>query len=424
LDGETNLKVKRALEVTLSLDEDTTFKDFRARIRCEDPNPNLYTFVGNLEYERQIYPIDPSQILLRDSKLRNTPHVYGVVIFTGHDSKVMQNATESPSKRSKIEKKMDYIIYILFSVLVFISLVSSVGFSARTKYEMPNWWYLRPPDSKGLYDPSRPALSGLFHLVTALILYGYLIPISLYVSIEFVKFLQAIFIDQDIQMYDEESGTPAQARTSNLNEELGQVDTILSDKTGTLTCNQMDFLKCSIAGVAYGKRSSEVELAAAKQMARDLEEQESRMSDTDGAFRRSEIELETITTPKCGNDHKPAIKGFSFEDDRLMGGNWLNEPNIDIMLLYFRILAVCHTAIPEQNEQSGGFTYEAESPDEAAFLVAAREFGFEFCKRTQSTVVVRERYPNFGRPVERSGCVKNLSYRKPYHNISFPIYDP
>ncbi|KAL8252501.1 hypothetical protein R6Q59_036195 [Mikania micrantha] len=107
LDGETNLKVKRSLESTLSLDDDSAFEDFRGTIKCEDPNPSLYTFVGNLEYERQVYPLDPSQILLRDSKLRNTGHVYGAVIFSGHDSKVMQNDTKSPSKRSTIEKQMD-----------------------------------------------------------------------------------------------------------------------------------------------------------------------------------------------------------------------------------------------------------------------------------------------------------------------------
>ncbi|KAJ9568389.1 hypothetical protein OSB04_004355 [Centaurea solstitialis] len=404
LDGETNLKVKRSFEVTLPLDDDAAFKDFKATIRCEDPNPNLYTFVGNFEYDRQTYPIDPGQILLRDSKLRNTGHVYGVVIFSGHDTKVMQNATESPSKRSTIEKQMDKIIYVLFTLLVLISVISSIGFAIKTGYQMPDWWYM-PQDAENLYNPTRPFLSGCIHLITALILYGYLIPISLYVSIELVKVLQAMFINRDINMYDEETGTPAQARTSNLNEELGMVDTILSDKTGTLTCNQMDFLKCSIAGVPYGVRSSEVELAAASQMAMDLD-QDNGLSRT-GESHRSEIELEIVPTPRTGGS-KGRIKGFSFEDGRLMNGNWSREPNADVILMFFRILALCHTAVPEANEETGVFTYEAESPDEGAFLVAAREFGFEYCKRTQSSIFVRERHPPSYEPVEREFKLLNL----------------
>ncbi|KAL0396991.1 UNVERIFIED_CONTAM: putative phospholipid-transporting ATPase 4 [Sesamum calycinum] len=384
LDGETNLKVKRALETTVSLDDEESFKDFSGIIKCEDPNPSLYTFVGNFEYERQIYPLDPSQILLRDSKLRNTAYIYGVVIFTGFDSKVMQNSTKSPSKRSRIEKQMDKIIYILFTLLVFISCISSIGFIVKTKYNLPDWWYLQVPDKEGLYDPGKPWVSGFYHLITALILYGYLIPISLYVSIEVVKVLQALFINHDIHMYDHETGTPAQARTSNLNEELGQVDTILSDKTGTLTCNQMDFLKCSIAGTPYGMRASDVELAAAKQMAMEMDNQSQNgtpRSWRKSEFTESEIELETVITSKDGDVRKPAIKG---------------------------ILSICHTAIPELNEETGIFTYEAESPDEGSFLVAAREFGFEFCRRTQSSIVVRERYPSYDEPIEREYKLLNL----------------
>jgi len=388
LDGETNLKLKQALEETSKVQEDSSFQNFRAVITCEDPNANLYTFVGSMEIEDQQHPLAPQQLLLRDSKLRNTDFVYGVVIFTGHDTKVMQNATDPPSKRSKIEKRMDKIIYCLFFLLILISFIGSIFFGITTDDDIENGrmkrWYLRPDDTDIFFDPNEPVAAAILHFLTALMLYSYLIPISLYVSIEIVKVLQSIFINQDVKMYHAETDKPAHARTSNLNEELGQVDTILSDKTGTLTCNSMEFIKCSIAGVAYGRGVTEVERALSTRHESDFGK-ELRENNNSAKVRES----------------KTSVKGFNFMDERIMNGNWIKEPNANVIQNFLRLLAVCHTAIPEVDEGTGKVSYEAESPDEAAFVIAARELGFEFYERTHTTISLRELDPITGLKVQR-----------------------
>lgn len=393
LDGETNLKLKHALEVTSHLHNEKSLQKFRAMVKCEDPNENLYSFIGTLQYEGKEYPLSLQQILLRDSKLKNTEYIYGVVIFTGHDTKVMQNSTDPPSKRSKIERKMDKIIYILFSTLILISFVGSLFFGVQTKRDISNGkyrrWYLRPDDTTVFYDPRGATLASILHFLTALMLYGYLIPISLYVSIEMVKVLQSIFINQDQEMYYEEIDRPARARTSNLNEELGQVDTILSDKTGTLTCNSMEFVKCSIGGIPYGRGMTEVEKALARR----------------GKNGESEV-VDGVSSDFSGQnsdavDSQKPIKGFNFRDERIMNGRWVNEPRPDIIQRFFRVLAICHTAIPDVDKESGEISYEAESPDEAAFVIAARELGFEFFARTQTSISLHELNYESGKKVDR-----------------------
>ncbi|XP_019251739.1 PREDICTED: probable phospholipid-transporting ATPase 8 isoform X2 [Nicotiana attenuata] len=394
LDGETNLKVKHALDITSSLHDDSSFRNFKAVVKCEDPNEDLYTFIGTLNYDNQQHPLSVQQILLRDSKLRNTDYVYGVVIFTGHDTKVMQNSTDPPSKRSAIEKRMDKIIYVLFGTLITIAFIGSIFFGIETKHDLRGGklrrWYLRPDRTSVFYDPKRASLAAFFHFLTALMLYGYLIPISLYVSIEIVKVLQSIFINQDREMYYEETDKPAHARTSNLNEELGQVDTILSDKTGTLTCNSMEFVKCSIAGVAYGRVVTEVERALAKR------KRDGAVQEVGDASNDVEESNDTAVNLEI------SIKGFNFKDERIMNGQWVHEPHRDMIQKFFRVLAICHTVIPDVNKKTGEISYEAESPDEAAFVIAARELGFQFFERTQSRITLHELDHRSGKVVDRS----------------------
>lgn len=337
LDGETNLKIRQAHVRTGSLVDSAHLKLLNAEIECELPNLRLYEFSGNLKVHDNLatpatpLPIGPDQILLRGSLLQNTKWIYGVVIYTGHETKLMMNSTRPPFKRSHVERTTNTQILLLFLLLLIISFISAVASAIWSNKNDARIWYI-------YFDESNSGLFGFaYTFLTFFILYNNLIPISLQVTLEMVKFFQAYFINWDEEMYDSENNFWAVARTSNLNEELGQIQYVFTDKTGTLTCNKMEFKRCSIAGINYG--NGNVQEFNAYQLLSNL------------------------------SSHETA--------------NVIDE--------FLTNIATCHTVIPEKKNNASDtvIDYQASSPDESALVKGVANFGIVFNSRQPDKIGVK-----------------------------------
>lgn len=352
LDGETNLKVKQCLPDVASLEDDmAAISSFDGAVRCEPPNNNLNSFQGTLEWNGKKYALDNDNVLLRGCILRNTAWCYCLVVFAGSDTKLMQNSGETVFKRTSIDRLLNTIILaiVLFLLLLclFCAIVNGIwedllGFKFQTF--LP-WDTVVPPES----GKGATVIASLVFF-SYIILLNTVVPISLYVSVEVIRLFQSFLINWDKEMKYLPSNTYAKARTTTLNEELGQVQYIFSDKTGTLTQNMMTFNKCSIDGTSYG--------------------------DIDDDDQESEEPIDF-------SSNSYAEPSFVFYDRKMQRALQARDASVTE---FFLLLSLCHTIMPE--EKDGVLVYQAQSPDEGALVSAARNFGFVFKSRTPSSINV------------------------------------
>uniref|UniRef100_A0A673CTI5 Phospholipid-transporting ATPase n=1 Tax=Sphaeramia orbicularis TaxID=375764 RepID=A0A673CTI5_9TELE len=271
LDGETNLKQRQVVRSFFDLDCDFDPTKYNSIIECEKPNNDLNRFRGYIIHRSgRRDALYKENLLLRGCTIRNTEEAVGIVIYAGHETKAMLNNNGPRYKRSKLERQMNVDVFWCVIILLVMCLFAAVGHGL---------WMFQYGDKRPVFDvlspegtDLSPIMSAIYLFLTMIIVFQVLIPISLFVSIEIVKICQVFFIHQDMDLYDEETDSHLQCRALNITEDLGQMQYIFSDKTGTLTENKMVFRRCTVAGVEYSHDANARRLAMYQEM--DSEEEE------------------------------------------------------------------------------------------------------------------------------------------------------
>ena len=394
LDGETNLKVRQALHSGRKIKHARDCEQTEFVIESAAPQANLYQYSGAARWTQRdtknpaapgtqmAEPISINNLLLRGCTLRNTEWVLGVVVFTGRETKIMLNSGMTPSKRSRIARELNWDVIYNFVILFFMCLLSGIINGVIWSQGDNSLDYFEFGSIGG-----KPSLDGFITFWASVILFQNLVPISLYISLEIIKTAQAFFIYSDTFMYYEKLDYPCTPKSWNISDDVGQIEYIFSDKTGTLTQNVMEFKKCSINGLPYGEAYTEAQAGMQRRQGVDIEEE--------GAKAHKQIAQDRI---KMLEDLRKMHNNPYLHDDELtfvapdfvtdLEGKSGQEQKLATER-FMLALALCHTVITERTPgDPPKIEYKAQSPDEAALVATARDCGFTVIGRSTDGIIL------------------------------------
>ena len=388
LDGETNLKVRQALQAGRRVRHARDCEKSEFIIESEGPHMNLYQYSGVVKWQQRdlpdsnaptkemAEPININNLLLRGCSLKNTEWILGIVVFTGRETKIMLNSGITPSKRARLARNLNWNVIYNFIILFFMCLISGVVQGVTWAHGTNSEAYFEFGSIGG-----SPSLDGFITFWSAIVLFQNLVPISLYITLEIVRLCQAFFIFSDTFMYYERLDYPCTPKSWNISDDLGQIEYIFSDKTGTLTQNVMEFKKCAINGVPYGEAYTEAEAGLHRRQGIDVEEEGTRVRALIAEARVEMLkQLRAMHDNPYLRDDELTFIAPSFVAD--LGGK-AGEEQMKANQHFMVALALCHTVITERTPgDPPKIEFKAQSPDEAALVATARDCGFTVLGRT------------------------------------------
>ncbi|CAG2111469.1 unnamed protein product, partial [Medioppia subpectinata] len=394
LDGESNLKQRQVIKGYANRGHTFTPNQFTATIVCDPPNHQIYRFNGFItETNGEKIAINKDNLLLRDCILKNTDSIEGIVVYAGHETKAMLNNGGPRYKRSKLERFMNRDVIWCVIILLLMCISGSIGYGL---------WLSSYDDQRSVVflngsETESPVWDAFLIFWTFIVLYQVIIPLSLYVTIELIKLGQIYHIHKDQHLYDETNGKRVFCRALNITEDLGQIEYIFSDKTGTLTENRMVFRRCSIGGIDYShvraRVGSDTSLCSDDDSNGDFTLNPRLKDELCLMSRRMPSEEETN-----GSDQKTSYQ-LSAQNQRIQD--------------FFILLAVCNSAVVSKHPHKCSNSsdkisplskkstesrspsptplkpiYESESPDEVALVIAAFRYSVKLLKRNSESVLL------------------------------------